>query len=72
MILLAAPVYMALRINKFLKFPEKRKKYKELFADLKEEDRGALSFSVIFFARRYFIILVLTTLPLFRNTQIVC
>ena len=60
-----------MKANLFLKNNFGRRKYQKLFEGMKPE-KEALAFNVIFFVRRYFMILVITLLPNYRNTQIVC
>ena len=66
--LLCAPIYLSRKISIFLTGGEtQRNKYKQLFSNMKE-DKFAMAFNVIFFCRRYFMILLLTLLPNNRNT----
>ena len=58
-----APFYMARKIKRFLiKDDKARQRYIKFFEGLKV-DQPSLAYNVMFFCRRYFMILVLTLLP---------
>ena len=69
--LVFAPIYMIKEIKGFLSGEGNQLKRSQLFKGLKG-DKSSLYYNVVFFARRYFMILVLTLLPSNRNVQINC
>ena len=69
--LVCAPVYMIREIKGYLSGEGNQLKRSQLFGGLKG-DKSSLYYNVVFFSRRYLMILVLTLLPSNRNVQINC
>ena len=78
MLLAAAPVYFIFLIRKFIKEivkPETERNIDEeigeMFEDYRETTHYSLFYPFIFFVRRYIILLVITTLPGYRMSQLI-
>jgi len=72
--LVGAPIFLIVQAHIFHKYydtnQEVRDKYKTLFEDYRRRSLPSLLYNVVFFLRRYFMVIILIYLPLHKNLQI--